>query len=113
MKKRVTKQTEYGYQTIGTLIQALKQAVENNAYLDMNSPVFISDYNMSKQNYKFSVLPAFSPMQHTAGLCLFHSLNEPVEEVEEVVEPVRTVQEEPTVENNCSTMKFAKWFKGE
>ena len=106
------KQQEYGYQTIGTLIQALKQAVEENAYLNMNSPVFISDYNMSKQNFEFSVLPAFSSIQHTAGLCLFHSLNKPVEE-EEVVEPVRTIQEEPIIENNCSTMKFAKWFKGE
>ena len=97
------KKQEYGYQTIGSLIQSLKDLVEDNAYLDMDSPIFISDYNMSKQNFEFSVLPTFSSLHHTAGVCLFHSLNEPVEEVRQE----KSVKEEETY----GTMKFAKWFK--
>ena len=98
--------TTYGEYTIGELIQALKKAVEDTPYLDMNSPVMISDYNMSGFKYELDVLPTFSQRHHTAGVCLFHSLNEPVEEEEIVVEPVvEEVQEVPSI------MKFVNWVK--
>ena len=98
------------YQTIGSLIQALQQAVEDNRNLSMNSPVFISDYNMSQQRYEFDVLPSFVPLKHTAGLCLFHSLNEPVEDFEEEVEVENDLEiSEP---EDTGVMKFANWFKG-
>ena len=87
----IKNKTTYGYQTIGSLIELLQEAMENNNYLNMNSPVMISDYAMSGFKYEFDLLPTFSPLQHTAGLCLFHSLNEPVEEF---------VGEEVEVEND-------------
>ena len=98
MKK---KEQEYKQQTIGSLIQSLKDLVEDNKYLTMDSPIFLSDYNMSQQKYEFSILPSFSSLEHKAGVCLFHSLNEPVEE------PVKA--EEAPVEGSIS--KFAKWYK--
>ena len=103
-----TKQT-YGYQTIGSLIQLLQEAVEDNKYLSMDSPVFISDYNMSQQKYEFDVLPSFVPLKHTAGLCLFHSLNEPVEDFEEEIEVENDLEiSEP---EDTGIVKFANWFR--
>ena len=102
-----TKQT-YGCQTIGSLMQALKTALQENKYLTLDSPVFISDYNMSQQNYEFDILPAFSSMQHTAGLCLFHSLNSN-KDYEEEIELEPTIEEH--VEDDKQIMKFVKWFK--
>ena len=102
------KQT-YGYQTIGSLIQLLQQAVEDNRYLSMNSPVFISDYNMSQQKYEFDVLPSFVPLKHKAGLCLFHSLNEPVKDFEEEIEVEKDLEiSEP---EETGIVKFANWFR--
>ena len=98
-------QQTYGYQTIGSLIKSLKSLVEENKYLSYDSPVFISDYNMSKQNYKFDILPAFSQEHYTAGVCLFHSLNEPV------LEYMEEVEVEPSTEEQEYNMKFTKWFK--
>ena len=71
----------------------------------------IADYNMSEIKYEFDLLPSFSPIQRTAGLCLFHSLNKPVTEYK------REVTEENDTTNVTSTedksvMKFAKWVKG-
>ena len=101
-----TKQT-YGYQTIGSLIQLLQEAVEDNRYLSMDSPVFISDYNMSSQKYEFDVLPSFVPLKHTAGLCLFHSLNEPMEDYEVEVENDLEISEP----EDTGIVKFANWFR--
>ena len=78
----------------------------------MDSPIFISDYNMSQQKYEFSVLPSFSSLEHKAGVCLFHSLNEPVKEYKCSTESHNlTIEEEPTVEGRDMT-KFARWVKG-
>ena len=103
-----TKQT-YGYQTIGSLIQLLQEAVEDNRYLSMNSPVFISDYNMSSQKYEFDVLPSFVSLKHKAGLCLFHSLNEPVEDFEEEIEVENDLENSEPEETGV--LKFTNWFK--
>ena len=106
------KKTEYKQQTIGSLIQSLQDLVEGSRYLTMDSPIFISDYNMSQQKYEFSVLPSFSSLEHKAGVCLFHSLNEPVKEYEYSTESHNLiVEEEPTVEGRDMT-KFARWVKG-
>lgn len=104
------KQSNYGQHTIGELMQALKNALEENRYLTLDSPIMIADYNMSEINYEFDLLPSFSPVHRTAGLCLFHSLNEPVEE------PKREVTEENvttdvTSSEDKSIVKFAKWYK--
>ena len=96
----------YKEHTIGELIQAIKQTVQDTPYLDINSPVMISDYNMSGMKYEFDILPSFSSKHHTAGLCLFHSLGEEAQEVE-----VRVEAEEVAEEKETSVMKFAKWFK--
>lgn len=98
--------TNYGQHTIGELIQMLKKAVEDTPYLNIDSPVLISDYNMSGYKYEFDLLPSFSPQHHTAGLCLFHSLGETTEEV--ITEPIK---EEIKEEENTSIVKFAKWLK--
>ena len=102
----------YGYQTIGSLIQSLKDLVENNGHLTMDSPIFMSDYNMSSQKYKFSVLPSFSSLEHKAGVCLFHSLNEPVEEPYSYnTESHKNTTENKPIEDKGMT-KFARWYKG-
>ena len=64
----------YKEYTIAELIQALKQALAENSYLDENSPVLISDFDMSGYKHKFKLHPVMSPAHSTAGLCLFHSL---------------------------------------
>ena len=105
MKKH---KSTYGEYTIGEFIQALKKTVEETPYLNLNSPMLISDYNMTGFKYKFDILPTFSQKHHTAGLCLFHSL--PSETEEEEIE----VSIEPTVEpieEESSFMKFVSWYK--
>ena len=105
------KKDEYKQQTIGSLIQSLQDLVEGSRYLTMDSPIFISDYNMSQQKYEFSILPSFSSLEHKAGVCLFHSLNEPVKEYGYSTESHNLiVEEEPTVEGRDMT-KFARWVK--
>lgn len=99
---------DYKEYTIGKLIQGLKQALQDNPYLDVNSPVMISDYNMSGFKYNFGILPCFSSQHHTAGLCLFHSLGEVTEEVT----PKTSLVKEETIEEDTSVVKFAQWFKG-
>lgn len=74
--------TNYHEFTIGELMQALKQAVEDNSYLSYDSPLFISDYNMSGFMYEVGVAPTYSSKHHTAGLCLFHTLKSEFEDVE-------------------------------
>ena len=64
----------YKEYTVKELIEALKQAVEANSFLNENSPVLVSDYNMSGYKHKFKLHPVMSPVHSTAGLCLFHSL---------------------------------------
>ena len=99
-----TKKNTYGEYTIGALIKAIKRTMEETPYLNLDSPVMISDYNMSGFKHEFDILPTFSQKHHTAGLCLFHSLNEPIEEV--IVEPIVEEQEETS-----SIMKFVNWVK--
>lgn len=101
----------YGTQTIGSLIQLLKNTVEENNYLSMDSPVMISDYAMSGFKYEFDVLPNYSPLHHTAGVCLFHSLGEEQEGIEE--EDVKVIIPTETKENReeSSIMKFVNWYK--
>lgn len=108
------KKTTYGYQTIGSLIALLKKTVEETSYLDYNSPVMISDYNMSSFKYEFDVVPAFSQAHHTAGIGLFHSLNEEPVYVEttydtESGEPF--FKEEEEEKEDTAVMKFVKWYK--
>ena len=108
--------TGYGTQTIGSLIQLLKNTVEENRYLSMDSPVMISDYAMSGFKYEFDVLPNYSPLNHTAGVCLFHSLGEeikePLEEDVKVKIPIEIEEEtEEETEEDTSIMKFVNWFK--
>ena len=114
------KKVETGYKehTIGSLIQTIKQVVQETPYLDMESPVMISDYNMSEIKYEFDVLPSFSNKHHTAGLCLFHSLGAKNKDKEIYIEPsYDTEDDEPffrdeeDIEEDTSVMKFAKWFK--
>lgn len=106
MKKH---KSTYGEYTIGEFIQALKKTVEETPYLNLNSPILISDYNMTGFKYKFDILPTFSQKHHTAGLCLFHSLPSETdeEEIEVSIEP--TV--EPMKEEESSFMKFVSWYK--
>ena len=104
------KQSNYRQHTIGELMQALKNALEDNKYLTLDSPVMIADYNMSEVNYEFDLLPSFSTIHRTAGLCLFHSLNKPVTEYKrEVTEG--NVTTNVTSTGDKSIMKFAKWIK--
>ena len=114
--------TQYGLQTIGGLIEALTQYVEDNNYITMESPVFISDYAMSGYKYEFDILPTFSPYLHQAGVCLFHSLggeteSEPVIETEEDIEEIEeevTYNPQETVPNPVSKgdiSKFARFIK--
>ena len=98
--------SNYRQHTIGELMQMLKQALQDNPYLDVDSPVMISDYNMSGFKYDFDLLPCFSQQHHTAGLCLFHSLGEVTEEVTS-----KTSLEEKSVDDEPSMMKFAKRMK--
>lgn len=116
--------TQYGLQTIGGLIEALTQYVEDNNYITMESPVFISDYAMSGYKHEFDILPTFSPYLHQAGVCLFHSLSgetesEPVIETEENIEEedveynleYETLEEfKPSTKRDIS--KFARFIKG-
>ena len=70
----------YKQYTVRELVEALKQAVEDNSYLNENSPVLISDYNMSGYKYKLNIHPVMSPVNSTVGVCLFHTLNNNGEE---------------------------------
>ena len=99
------KKSNYKQHTIGELMQMLKQALQDNPYLDMDSPIMISDYNMSGFKYDFDLLPCFSSKHYTAGLCLFHSLGEVTEEE---VTPKKSLNEK---EEDTSVLKFAKWVK--
>ena len=128
MKVKAKKKTGYGIYTIGSLIEHLQDLVKENNYLDMESPVFISDYNMSGYKHEMDLLPTFSPYLHKAGVCLFHSLGEeaptpivakeePIEEdfeEEDVVYDLETEtleeEEEPTVKGDIS--RFARFIKG-
>ena len=74
--------TNYKEYTIGELIQSLKQAVEDNSFLSYDSPVFISDYNMSGFMYEVGVAPTYSSKHRTAGLGIFHTLKSEFEDVE-------------------------------
>ena len=68
----------YGFQTIGSLIQSLERLVNENSQIDYDSPIMINDFAMSGIKYKFDVLASFSPLTHSAGVCLFHSLENEV-----------------------------------
>ena len=120
-------QTGYGQYTIGSLIYTLQELVNNNDYLTMNSPVFISDYAMSGLKHEMDVLPTFSPYLHQAGLCLFHSLNEPMANDIPVTSNVTSEEEgieeeDVTYEEEDHTLleapqkvgitRFMKWYKG-
>jgi hypothetical protein len=132
VKVKTKKKTGYGLYTIGSLIEHLQDLVKENNYLDMESPIFISDYNMSGYKHEMDLLPTFSPYLHKAGVCLFHSLGEeiptsivakeePIEEdfeedfeEEDVVYNLETEtlegEEEPTVKGDIS--RFARFIKG-
>ena len=110
MKKH---KSTYGEYTIGEFIQALKKTVEETPYLNLNSPMLISDYNMTGFKYKFDILPTFSQEHRTAGLCLFHSLKQ---EKEAYIEPSYDTESgedffEEEEKEDSSVMKFAKWLK--
>ena len=90
----------YKTYTVGELIQGLKRAVEENTFLNYDSPIMISDFNMHSQKYEFAIEPAYLPYERVAGVGLFHSLG-----ATELEEPVEEEQE------NVSVMKFAKWVK--
>lgn len=129
LKVKTKEKIGYGRYTIGDLIEHLQQAVKENNYLDMNSPVFISDYNMSGYKHEFDILPTFSPYTKQAGLCLFHSLGEETPEpvieskYEPIQEPVEDLEEEE-VEYDLETEtleepsykgdinRFARFIKG-
>lgn len=104
------KQSNYRQHTIGELMQALKNALEENKYLTLDSPIMIADYNMSNIKYDFDLLPSFSPIHRTAGLCLFHSLNEPIGEYKKEVTQENVTTDDTSTEDK-SIMKFAKWIK--
>ena len=108
MKKH---KSTYGEYTIGEFIQALKKTVEETPYLNLNSPMLISDYNMTGFKYEFDILPTFSQKHHTAGLCLFHSLPSETEEEEIEVSIEPTVEPIEEVEEESSFMKFVSWYK--
>ena len=108
MKKH---KSTYGEYTIGEFIQALKKTVEETPYLNLNSPMLISDYNMTGFKYKFDILPTFSQKHHTAGLCLFHSLPSETEEEEIEINVKPTVEPIEEVEEESSFMKFVSWYK--
>jgi len=108
MKKH---KSTYGEYTIGEFIQALKKTVEETPYLNLNSPMLISDYNMTGFKYEFDILPTFSQKHHTAGLCLFHSLPSETEEEEIEVSVKTTVEPLEEAEEESSFMKFVNWCK--
>ena len=97
-KVKTKEKIGYGLYTIGDLIEHLQQTVKENEYLNMDSPVFISDYNMTGYKHEFDVLPTFSPYMQQAGVCLFHSLGEApapvVDKVEEDFEEEDVVYEQ-------------------
>ena len=99
------KKSNYGQHTIGELMQMLKQALDENKYITLDSPVMIADYNMSSMKYDFDLLPCFSSKHHTAGLCLFHSLGEVTEEVTPRMSLAEETIEKPTL------MKFVERMK--
>ncbi len=100
----MTTERTYTYHTVGELISTLQNLVDNSESLTMNSPIMISDFNMSGYKEKFSVLPTFSTNQNLAGVCLFHSLGnleetlkkEPVVEETDFEDEVDVEDEEPT-----------------
>ena len=108
MKKH---KSTYGEYTIGEFIQALKKTAEETPYLNLNSPMLISDYNMTGFKYEFDILPTFSQKHHTAGLCLFHSLPSETEEEEIEANVKPTVEPIEEVEEESSFMKFVSWYK--
>lgn len=85
----MTTERTYTYHTVGELISTLQNLVDNSESLTMNSPIMISDFNMSGYKEKFSILPTFSQNQGQAGICLFHSLGN----LEE------TLKKEPVIDN--------------
>ena len=82
----------YKYCSIRELIFTLQEMVKDSETLTLDSPVMISDFNMSGYKEEFSVLPTFSTNQGQAGVCLFHSLKgtvqsaKPEEKVEEKID---------------------------
>ena len=125
-KVKTKERIGYGLYTIGDLIEHLQLAVRENNYLTMDSPVFISDYNMTGYKHEFDILPTFSPYLKQAGVCLFHSLGEtpmPVvnkavedfEEEEDVVYDLETetLEEEPVQQSKIGDIsRFARFIKG-
>lgn len=126
-KVKTKERIGYGLYTIGDLIEHLQLAVRENNYLTMDSPVFISDYNMTGYKHEFDILPTFSPYLKQAGVCLFHSLGEapaPVvdktvedfEEEEDVVYDLETEtleEEEPVQQSKIGDIsRFARFIKG-
>ena len=124
-KVKVKEKIGYGLYTIGDLIEHLQLAVRENNYLTMDSPVFISDYNMTGYKHEFDILPTFSPYLKKAGVCLFHSLGEeaptptvakeePIEEdfeEEDVVYDLETetLEEQPSYKGDINRfMRFIK-----
>ena len=85
----MTTEKTYTYHTVGELIDTLQNLVSNSETLTMNSPIMISDFNMSGYKERFSILPTFSQNQGQAGVCLFHSLGN----LEE------TLKKEPVIDN--------------
>lgn len=127
-KVKTKEKIGYGLYTIGDLIEHLQLAVRENNYLTMDSPVFISDYNMTGYKHEFDILPTFSPYLKQAGVCLFHSLGEkaPIienkyeqvqeqkedfEEEEEVVYDLETetLEEQPSYKGDIN--RFARFIK--
>lgn len=100
----MTTERTYTYHTVGELISTLQNLVDNSESLTMNSPIMISDFNMSGYKEKFSVLPTFSTNQNLAGVCLFHSLGnleetlkkESIVEETDFEDEVDVEDEEPT-----------------
>ena len=108
MKQLESYNKMYKEYTIRELIQALKQAVENNGFLNEDSPVLISDYNMSGYKHKFKLHPVMSPVHSTAGLCLFHSLeNRNDEEFKDELIDYR-----PSSNKEDRFLKFVRGIKG-
>ena len=106
----MTTERTYTYHTIGELISTLQNLVDNSESLTMNSPIMISDFNMSGYKEKFSILPTFSTNQNLAGICLFHSLGnleetlnrEPIIDEVDVEDEVDVKEEENTPTRNTS-----------
>ena len=98
----------YKQYTVRELIEALKQAVEDNSFLNENSPVLISDYNMNGYKYKLNIHPVMSPVNSTVGVCLFHSLENSGEDEfkNDLVLPNKDEYED------SKFMKFVRGIKG-